>query len=135
MQFKCYNCHAVVSAPPHGGQVQCPNCRATNIVAAPVTAPTASSISAKYVAVGVAVLAVGALIAGWWGVGVGALSLIWAIAGALGKIKGPLELAFPHSTHKLALTLGSVATACLVTTCGVMGVVGQRDDARQKALV
>jgi hypothetical protein len=137
MQFKCYNCHTTVPMPPHGGQVQCPNCRAINIVAAPATAPpTASSTGpAKLVAGGVAVLAVGALIAGWWGVGVGALSLIWAIAGALGKIKGPLELVFPHSTHKLTLMLGSLAMAGLVTTCGVMGVVGQRENDRQEALI
>jgi hypothetical protein len=136
MQFKCYNCHTTVSVP-HGGQFQCPNCRAINVVAAPVTAPPTTSPTrpAKLVAGSVAVLAVGALIAGWWGVGVGALTLIWAIAGALGKIKGPLELVFPHSTHKLALTLGSLAMAGLVTTCGVMGVVGQHENARQEALI
>jgi hypothetical protein len=137
MQFKCYNCHTTVSVPPHGGQFQCPNCRAINIVTAPITAPPTapSTRPAKLVAGTVAVLAVGALIAGWWGVGVGVLTLIWAIAGALGKLKGPLELAFPHSTHRLALTLGSLVMAGLVTTCGVMGVVGQREKARQEALV
>jgi len=69
-----------------------------------------------------------AALVGWIGVAVGVLLLGWAIAGSVGKIKGPINLVFPQSAKKTALSAVGIGLGTFVTMCGVMGGVAK--DAR-----
>jgi len=63
-----------------------------------------------------------ATVIGWWGVLLGVLILVWAIAGTLGKLKGPAALVFRDSISAKKLPAISLGLGGFVTTCGVMGV-------------
>lgn len=70
-------------------------------------------------------LGIVALILEWWGILIGVGFLAWGIAGALGKVKGPINLVFHDSRKKMALNALSLVLGGLVTTCGVLGAVAE----------
>ena len=148
MQIQCHHCRNPLTVNPAGGQFQCPTCGALNAVGAPIGVPmqphynTAAPRPAPQppqkdnrraiVIIAFMVLGITALFMGWWGIGLGVALLAWAIAGALGKIKGPINLVFPQSTRSTLLAAVGIGLGGFVTTCGVMGGVTQHDAAKKK---
>ncbi|WP_157596112.1 hypothetical protein [Plesiocystis pacifica] len=73
------------------------------------------------------------MLIGWWGAALGAVLLAWAIAGAIGKMKGPLNLLFPDSGRTALLAAVGIGLAVSVTTCGAMGGVAEYDAQKKEA--
>jgi LSD1 subclass zinc finger protein len=148
MQIQCHNCRHPLTVNPQGGQFQCPTCGAVNAVGAPVQPgypqiqhqpqyvpqpPPKKDNRRALVGVAFAVLGIVALLMGWWGMALGVGLLGWAIAGALGKIKGPIHSVFPQSARKTVLAVVGIGLGSFVTMCGVMGGVAQHNKAEKDA--
>jgi|GEM_PF-894589 len=141
MQIQCHNCHNLIMVNPQGGQFRCPSCQAINAVGVPVQpgyapAPLKPKSDNRRVMVlgAFVVLGIGALVAPWWGIALGVLILAWSIAGAMGKVKGPVALVFPDSGRTMVLAVVSISLGSLVTICGIVGAVAGSQRAERAAV-
>jgi hypothetical protein len=129
----------MVSAP--GVHFQCPFCGAVNAIAVPIP-PNYATIPQPgpqkdrrpaLIAGAFAGLGLLALALSWGGLVLGLLLLGWAIAGAAGKIPGPIDLVYPGSAAKMRLSAAGIGLGAFMTTCGVMGGVAQHEKAERAA--
>ncbi|MEZ4380403.1 MAG: hypothetical protein R3A79_03590 [Nannocystaceae bacterium] len=133
VQIQCHSCRSPLMLNGSAGQYRCPHCQAINVVVAPVAGAPASSRGGARTVVAVFLgCAVVALLAGWWGLALGVGLLAWALAGALGKVKGPGALLRPTATKTGVSALG-IGLGALVATCGALGGVSARDGAARRA--
>ncbi len=150
MQIQCHNCHNPMTVNPQGGQFKCPSCRAVNAVGGhiqPRYAPLAQQVrpqramppnpksdNRRVVVIGAfVILGGGAIFAQWMGIALGVAILAWAIAGAMGKIKGPVALIFPESVRKVGLAAVGIGLGSFVTMCGAIGTTAAAEDAELAA--
>ena len=149
MHIHCFNCRTPMIVNPQGGHFACPTCSAVNVVGAPVlpgypprgytpshqVAPPRPKQDNRraFVLLAFVVLGFAGLLLQWWGIALGAALLAWGIAGAMGKVRGPMSMVFLDSTKTTALTVLSLALGGLVATCGVMGTMADSRRAEREA--
>ncbi|MEZ4454202.1 MAG: hypothetical protein R3B09_32405 [Nannocystaceae bacterium] len=135
MQIQCHKCRNPLMLSAPGVHFQCPICGAINSVAIPLssTSQPAPARDRRPAVIAVAFVGLGfvGLVLAWGGVVVGLLLLGWAVAGALGKVPGPLQWTYPGAPARGRLAAIGIGLGAFVTTCGVMGGVARLEKAEK----